>query len=215
MGRDEDQSAVRSPLQLGMSVILANRSLKSINGSVAGYVNSLRVFALLQKILFGKLCRSKIESTDDADRLTVEFLRIWAVDVICAQTGLDMSNRDLQIEASQSCDKSSGGISMNKNHIRLDLFQNIFYSAKDIRCDIEQSLLVLHDGQIVIRNNMEGLEDLIQHLTVLTGYADNCFKIFLVFSSLTNGHILIASGLVPKTNITFFMIMLLLLFSTN
>ena len=94
--------------------------------------------------------------------------------------------------------------SVNLDHIRSDLFQYPFHLLQNACSDIKEVLLFLHDGQVIVRRHRKGLQDLIQHFPVLPGNAYNGVQSVLDLSSLTRGHILMASGLVPKTTIIFF-----------
>lgn len=73
---------------------------------------------------------------------------------------------------------------MNKNYIRLSFFENVSHSSKDTRCNIIQILALLHDIEIVIWSNLEQIEHLIKHLTVLASNADNCLKFIRIFLEL-------------------------------
>jgi len=84
-----------------------------------------------------------------------------------------VTNRDLQIEASQGCYKGRGGVAVDEYHVWLDLLEDRLNPIENIRRYIKQRLPILHDVEIVVRDNTKGTENLIQHLTVLGGYTDD------------------------------------------
>lgn len=106
--------------------------------------------------------------------------RLRTVDVIGAQTRLDMTNRNLQIETCKCCYKSRRGVTVYQNNIRLFFFQHFLNAIQNIGGHIKQCLLILHDRQIIVRCNIERFKNHIQHLAVLTGYANNGLE-FLAF----------------------------------
>ena len=65
---------------------------------------------------------------------------------------------------------------MDKHNVGTDLLKYGLDAVENIGRDVKKSLLVLHDGQVVVRRDMEGFKHLIEHLTVLSGHADHCFE---------------------------------------
>ena len=179
--RDEDQLSVAYPIQLRVRVVRAHRVLHRIDDRIARNEDRRGVLALAQKILRGELRRSKVKLADDADRLTVEFLGIRTVDVVGAQTRFDVTDGDLQIEAGKRSYKGRARISVDQNNIGLDLFKDSFDTAEDVRRDVKQRLLVLHNIQIVVRHDAEGRQDLVEHLTMLCRDADDRLQTFSFF----------------------------------
>ena len=67
---------------------------------------------------------------------------------------------------------------MYQYHVRLFFFQYFLDTIQDIGGHIEQRLLVFHDRQIIVRCNIKGFKNHIQHLAVLSGYTNNRLKLF-------------------------------------
>ena len=88
-----------------------------------------------------------------------------------------MADGDLLIEASKSRHERGGGIAVNENHVGLHLVQHRTDAIQNIGRNIEQRLPCLHNGQIIVRNDLERIQHHIQHLAVLTGYANNRFYV--------------------------------------
>ena len=87
-----------------------------------------------------------------------------------------MTYRDLEIETRQCCYESGAGVPVNQHYIREDFFQHTFDSEQNIRCDIKKCLSILHNVQIIIRDDSEGIQDLIQHPSMLSRYTDDGLK---------------------------------------
>ena len=60
---------------------------------------------------------------------------------------------------------------MDEDYIRFLLLQDFLDTIQYVCGDIKQRLAVLHDIEIIVWSYVEGLEDLIQHLSVLGCYA--------------------------------------------
>ena len=175
---DKDKAASSCPIQFRVRVVFLNGSLEGIDRGVAGHEDRLLFLAFFDQVLSRHLRGSKVVSADDAHRLPVELFRIGAVDIIGAQPRLHMSHRDLEVEARERRHESRAGIPVDQDHIRSHFFEYRLDPVQDIRRDIEQRLFVLHDGQVVIGNDLECFKDLIQHLTVLAGHANDRLYFF-------------------------------------
>ena len=67
---------------------------------------------------------------------------------------------------------------MNKYNIGLFFFKHLADALKNINSNIKKSLLILHDGEVIIRFYIKCAKNGIKHLTVLTGNANNSFYLF-------------------------------------
>ena len=169
---DEDQTGTFCPFEFGMGVVSADGGFECIDRGVAGHVNGGRIAAFLQEIVLRQFRRSKIEAGDDADRLTVEFFRVGGVDIVRTQSGFDMTDGNLHIEAGKCGHKGRGSIAVNENDVRLHFGKNFADPFENIDRHVEEGLFVLHDGKVIVGGNIERMENLIEHLTVLTGHAE-------------------------------------------
>lgn len=105
------------------------------------------------------------------------------VDGICSFIGgetnntlnasFDVTNQDLQVEASKCGYKRRRGIAMHQNHIRLLGFKHFLNTVEDVRSNVKQSLTVLHDVEIIVWDYIENSQNLVEHLTVLRRNANN------------------------------------------
>ena len=105
----------------------------------------------------------------------------------------------LQIEASQRCRKGGGCVAVDKHYIRPGFLNDRPNALQDIHRYIEKRLIVRHNGQVIVRHHTERFEDL-SSISRCWPVTQTAVSIPVhVFSSFTSGHILIASGRVPKT----------------
>ena len=125
-----------------------------------------------QQVLTAQGRRSKMPGGYATGELTVHLLRPRAVDIVGAQTGLDMPYRNLGIEGRQSCRRTGSSVSMHQYYVRTDFLQNLAQAKQHPRGDIIQVLPLLHDIKIVIGLNVKNMQYLIEHFTMLTGHTN-------------------------------------------
>ncbi len=82
-----------------------------------------------------------------------------------------MGNRDLMIISSKASSQRRGCIAMDKNDIGLELRENVFHSLQNGNSYISQILPRTHDIEIEVRDDLEEIQDLVKHLTMLAGNA--------------------------------------------
>ena len=116
--------------------------------------------------------------------LTIHLLRPRTVDVVGAQTSLNMTYRNLLIESSKCGCSTGGGIAVYQHHIGLALLEHIAHTSKNTGRDIVEVLPLLHDVQVVIGLHIKDSEHLVQHLTVLAGNTNDSLEIFRIFLEL-------------------------------
>ena len=88
-----------------------------------------------------------------------------------------MTDRDLTVICRQCTGKCSRRISMYKYNIRSFFLQHFPDTSKHSLYDFIQGLSLLHNIQIIFRYNMESLQYLIQHLTVLCRNTGDLFDL--------------------------------------
>lgn len=87
-----------------------------------------------------------------------------------------MTDWNLLIKGGKGCGKCSGCITVYEDNVRVDGFEDFFHAVQDGCCDVVKGLLVLHDGEIVVGDNVESLQYLIQHSSVLAGDGYDCME---------------------------------------
>ena len=178
MCSNHNQTATLCPFQLRVRVALTHSGFQRINCRITGNIDAIRIFAFLQQILFRKFSGGKVKLADDGNSLTVEFFRVRAINIVSTQTSLNVTNRNLQIEAGQRSHKSRRSVAVNQNDIRFFFFQNFLDAIQNIGSYIEQSLLVLHNRQIVVRRDIKGFKNHIKHLAVLSCHTYHGLQFF-------------------------------------
>ena len=173
VGGNEDQPTALCPVEFGVTVVLAHRRFQRVDSGVAGNVDRAFVLALADEVLLRQLGRREIVSADDADRLTVEFFGVRAANVVCTKSRLDVSDRNLKIETRERSHKCCRCVAVDKYDVGSDRFEDFLDAVQDIRRNVKQRLLVFHDREVVVRHDAKRLEDLVEHLPVLSGHADD------------------------------------------
>ena len=177
VGRDEDEPGPRRPLELRVGVALAHRRAQRVDAGVAGNPDAALGLALVQQVPLAGLRRREVPVSDQVNCLSVELLRPGAVKVVRAQTGLNVTNRDLQVEARQRSCEGGRRISVHEHRVGPFGLEHGLQLEQHVACHVEERLARLHDGEIVIGPHIKDLQNLIQHLTVLAGYTHNGFEL--------------------------------------
>jgi hypothetical protein len=97
--------------------------------------------------------------------------------VVGTQARFYMTYRDLLIESCECGGSRSGCVTVHQYHIRFRLVQHITHPGQHTGGYIIQILPLLHDVQVIIRLDIEYLQHLIEHFTMLPRHADDCFKV--------------------------------------
>jgi hypothetical protein len=82
-----------------------------------------------------------------------------------------MPDRNLGIESCQRAAKCGGSITLDQGDIRSLIGEDSFKSTDDPRRGLIKTLPWTHDVQIAVGLNLEHIQNLVQHFTVLTGNA--------------------------------------------
>ena len=67
--------------------------------------------------------------------------------------------------------EGGGGIPVDQDHVRLFFFKDQTERGKNTGGNIEEGLLRLHHGQIIVRLHVKDFQHAVEHLPVLAGYA--------------------------------------------
>lgn len=134
----------------------------------------------LCKIITVARSRRKVQRCNLTGQLAVHFLRERAVLIVGTQTGLYMADRHLVVECRKRTGKGGRGITVDEHDVRLCLFEHLIQTVQALLGDGRQRLTRLHDVQVIIRLNIENIEHLIEHLTVLRGNTHNGFSVFIL-----------------------------------
>lgn len=173
MSSDEDQFGIANPVKFGMRIVLLDCMLHGVNNAVTGDVDGVGVLTFLDQMILCQLCGREVVLRHDAQSLTIELFRVRRVDVVGTKTSFDVTNQDLQVEASKCGYKRRRGIAMHQNHIRILGFKHFPNTVEDVRSNVKQSLTVLHDVEIIVRDYIENSQNLVEHLTMLRRNANN------------------------------------------
>ena len=74
---------------------------------------------------------------------------------------------------SQRTGEGSGGIAVNQHYVRLFLRQHLIQSVHSSSSDVKQSLTGSHNIKVVVRLNIEEIQHLVKHFTMLGSNGSN------------------------------------------
>lgn len=169
--RDEDETGALGPVELGVGVSLAHGGAQGVDTGVAGHPDFAFRLALIEQVLLARLRRGEVVLAHDVDRLAVELLGPWAVDVVRAQARLDVAHGDLQVEAGQCSGEAGRGVAVDQDHVGPLVLEDRLELEQHVACHVEQRLARLHDRQVVVWGHAEDAQHLVEHLAVLTGHS--------------------------------------------
>ena len=178
--RDEDEAGALRPLELGMGVPPAHGGAQGVDAGVAGDPDPGLGLALVQQVLLAGLRGGEIVLAHDVDGLAVELLRPGAVNVVRTQTGLNVSQGDLQVEAGQCRGEAGRGVAVNQDHVGPLALEDRLELEQHVARHVEQRLARFHDGEVVIGRDVEDAQHLVEHLAVLAGHGDDSIELIRV-----------------------------------
>lgn len=165
--RDEDEAGALGPLELGVGVALAHGGAQGIDARVAGDPDPGLGLALAEQVLLARLSGGEVVLAHDVDGLAVELLRPGAIDVVRAQTGLDVPHGDLQVEARERRGEAGRGVPVDQDHVGPLVLEDGLELEQHVARHVEQRLARLHDRQVVVGSHVEDAQHLVEHLAVL------------------------------------------------
>ncbi len=96
---------------------------------------------------------------------------------MCPQPCLDVPHHDTGVEAGRRGGQSGGGVAVDKQDVRLLAANDVAHAQQHRGRDVEQVLARLHQVQVDVRRDVEGLEDLVEHFAMLRSHADERVEI--------------------------------------
>ena len=177
MGCYEDESATSYPIKLRVGIALFHSGAQRVNARIAGDPNPGGRFAFIEQIPPARLCGCKIPLRDAVHGLTIELLGPRAMHIMGAQARLHVTHGYLQVKAGKSRCEAGCGVAMHKYDIGLLPFQHTFYPKQHVTCHVEQRLSWFHDGEVIIRHDIEGPQNLVEHLTMLARHGHHRLKL--------------------------------------
>ncbi|MNF88705.1 hypothetical protein D3C84_712040 [compost metagenome] len=152
---------------------------QGVDHCVARDVNALSGDPFPEQILTGGVCRGKVQGCQSAGQLAVGFFWPGRIEIARAQTGLDMSDRDLLVVGRQGSGERGSSVAMHEDDVGLELGEDRFHALQNSGGDVRQVLARLHDVQIEVRRDLEKIQYLVQHLAMLAGYTYLGFEAFV------------------------------------
>ena len=103
---------------------------------------------------------------------TVHLFREGLAEVPGAESGLDVSDGDVAVEAGEGAAEGGGGVALDEDHGRVLGEEDRFEGGEDAAGGLEEGLAGEHDVEVVVGGDGEGGEDLVEEAAVLGGDTD-------------------------------------------
>ncbi len=158
-----------------VAVELIDDPVEGVDDSVAGD-EDLAVSLFFLEVLLAEGRRGEVVAGNAAGDLAVHFFGPGAVDVVGAQTGFDVADGDLLVKGGEGRGGAGRGVAMDQDDVGLGLFEDVPHAGEDTRGDVVEVLALLHDIEVKIGLDVEDPQDLVEHLTMLPGDADDSLE---------------------------------------
>ena len=116
----------------------------------------------------------EVEGGEASGNLPVHFLGPWGIDVVGAQTCFDMADGNLPVEGGEGRGSGCCGVAVDKDDVGARLGKHIAHAGQHTGCDVVKVLPLSHDIEVVVGTDVENFQNLVEHLAVLAGDADEC-----------------------------------------
>ena len=99
---------------------------------------------------------------------SVHFLGKWGSQISSAQSGFDVSDRDVFVESGEGPAEGRGCVTLNQHGVWLQPGEDGRQPLDGSRCQCGKRLPGLHQIKVDVRGDIEELKNLIEHLTMLS-----------------------------------------------
>lgn len=207
VSRDEDEAGALGPLELGLGVSLAHGGAQSVDAGISGDPDLRLRLALAEQVLLARLRGCEVVLAHDIDRLAVELFGPRAVDVVRAQACLHVAYGDLQVEARERRGEAGRRVAVHEHDVGLSSSRTALSLSSTSHVtsnSVWPGLMIARSWSGATSKTRSTWSSISRCWPVTVTTVSN--SSLRAFSSLTSGHILIASGRVPKTSMIFFII---------
>ncbi len=133
------------------------------------YVPGVDVF--LQEVVTIQRRRGKMVLRQPGGQLPVHLLGIGRVDIAGTQSCFHVTDVDVLVIRSQRRDEGGRRVALKQHQLGLEFRQYRPNSGKHACGDVVEILITGHDVEVVVRPDLEGVENLVEHHPVLSGHA--------------------------------------------
>ena len=178
VGGDEDQAfggveegAVNAAGKSAVGEAIANVE-DGINARVTGNVGSFGGNAFAVEIGGGPGSGGEVDIGEAAGEDAIHLFGEGLGHVPGSEAGLDVADGNAGVEGGKGAAEGGGGVALNDGEFGFKVGEDGFEGGQHSGGGLEKRLAWEHEIQIDIRGDMEGGQDLIEHLTVLAGDTD-------------------------------------------
>ena len=105
---------------------------------------------------------------------------------MASEAGLNMTYGNLAVVSRQSGGKGSRGIALHQHHVGFETLTRILHRIEDPPGQRIERLIWPHDRQIEVGLNLEKLQGMVEHRTMLAGMNDSRLKFFRPLAQFVN-----------------------------
>lgn len=146
--------------------------VEGVDDRVSRDPDALVWHVLGHEVFAAQWCGGEVVGREACGELAVHLLGPGAEDVVRAEAGLDVPDRDSGVEGGQGCGHAGRGVAMDKYDVGTCGGEYLAHACEHPGGDIVEVLSGTHDVEVEVGTYVEDVEYLVEHLTVLSGHAD-------------------------------------------
>ena len=146
--------------------------VEGVDDRVARHPDALVWHVLGHEVFAAQWCGGEVVGREACGELAVHLLGPGAEDVVRAEAGLDVPDRDSGVEGGHGCGHAGRGVAMDKYDVGTCGGEHLAHACEYLGGDIVEVLSGAHDVEVEVGTYVEDVEYLVEHLTVLSGHAD-------------------------------------------
>ncbi|OQB85485.1 MAG: hypothetical protein BWX85_00767 [Chloroflexi bacterium ADurb.Bin120] len=171
---------VKQLIHLRRGWLLAD-DLQGVNDRVAGDFDDLIRDALSQEVLAIVFCWGKVQVCHHTSDAAVHLFGEGLPFIVGSQPGFNVTHPDLAIIPENRCCHDRRGIPLDQQPIGTDLKQHRVQMGEDASGQLGKCLVVIHQIQVDIRDDVKCLQDLVEHFAVLGSDAHRDINVIWMF----------------------------------
>jgi len=153
---------------------LGDDLLQGIDDGVAGDADGTVGDGFVEQALACTLGGRKVQRRDATDDAAIHLFGPGGVDVAGAQACLDMADGHLLIKRREAGRHGGGGVAVHQQQVVAGALEDVAQAQEDVAGDVGEVLPRLHDVEVMVGADVEQVQHLVEHLTVLGGDAHLC-----------------------------------------
>ncbi len=155
---------------------VAHHIKQSVDNCIAGNEDTAVGYALREEVGAGLEGGCEVDISDCGGKPAVNFFGPGGELVMGAQTRLHVADLDFGVVSGKAGGERGSGVAVNEDNVGHPLLIHLAHAKQDVASNVREILVGLHDVKVEIWANIKEFEHLIEHLAVLSSYADFNFE---------------------------------------